>query len=216
MWNPFKAKPTPPSPQTAAVTRTLRLAMSKEVARTITGLDFSRAWVCPCGATLRQRARDDRGEGPSNYQGVYPAGHKDAGHSVVPHGDLNWRGLAEEVGWVVDPTVICPACQHAPVLGDFRAQAAAAAALQIAAGKDINLGVHAMKLARRAYARYVEDTLAPWRVTYDRWRLEQVQKRAAAARISAQEGIQVQAVQDPAPTQPPILDLAAWLKSRVR
>jgi hypothetical protein len=76
----------------------------------IEGYAFARAWTCgTCQQQMRIRVRQDRAEGPSNYE-TYPPRHPKHGHSVRPSGDLNWNGLAEERGWTTNP-VCCPTCK---------------------------------------------------------------------------------------------------------
>lgn len=108
-----------------------KLRMSQQDAQTVARtMQYSREWFCQnklpdgtvCGARLAIRAKDDREDGKSNYIGVYPPNHPDIrkrGHSVVPTGMLNWNGMAEERGWIVEPEVKCPACQSGLLLKDY-------------------------------------------------------------------------------------------------
>jgi len=89
---------------------------------------FMKEWICACGATLRIFADKDRGEGPSNFEGVHTAKSVEKynihpryiGHSIVSSGLLNWAGLAEERGWKVEPLVECPACQKNMTVNEFK------------------------------------------------------------------------------------------------
>jgi hypothetical protein len=79
-------------------------------------------WKCNCGAKLKVRSKNDRNGGSSNFTGTFPAGHPKAGHSVTPTEALTWNGLAEERGWKTHPTPVCPACQRAISVTDYRAK----------------------------------------------------------------------------------------------
>lgn len=84
-------------------------------------MQFVRQWTCGCGAVLRIRAKDDRRDGPSNFE-PFPAWHRRAGHSKVPSAELTWSGLAAERGWRVERFVECPACQAGLTVADYKAQ----------------------------------------------------------------------------------------------
>ncbi len=85
-------------------------AAAKDAVR-VEGYAFARAWTCEsCQQQMRIRVREDRADGPSNYE-TYPPRHPKHGHSVRPSGELTWNGLAEERGWRVAPVIQCPTCQ---------------------------------------------------------------------------------------------------------
>lgn len=89
--------------------------------------NFSCIFTCACGANLKLRKREDRDYGPSNYKGVHTTltvqqfglPQDRIGHSIVPHGQLNWKGIAEENGWDTDP-IKCPACKAGLSLEDYK------------------------------------------------------------------------------------------------
>ena len=84
------------------------------------GMPFKRTWECEhCmekGADkpsqLAIRARENREDGPSNYQLETDGTKINYMHATLPTHKLTWNGMAEERGWQVSPTVKCPACQH--------------------------------------------------------------------------------------------------------
>lgn len=90
------------------------------------GMRYSRTWVCSTpvhylanGSVRKSPVKlkitgiKDRENGPSNFKGVFPAFYpieRFRGHSIVPSGELNWNGIAEERGWQVEPIVLCSIC----------------------------------------------------------------------------------------------------------
>lgn len=87
-------------------------------------LQYVKEFQCSCtdsnghNTTIKIRSAKPRDEGPSNFQGVFTpelcktlgVPLRYVGHSIVPSGELNWKGLLEERNWSVDP-VKCPACK---------------------------------------------------------------------------------------------------------
>jgi hypothetical protein len=99
---------------------------------------YSKEWVCQScpndpsegisPAKLVIRGNKDRDHGRSNFEGVhttetvnkYKLGERYVGHSIVPSGDLNWDGLAEERNWILYPHVKCPACQKNMSVDEYK------------------------------------------------------------------------------------------------
>jgi len=85
------------------------------------GLTFVKQFSCvECGNQIKLTCDKDRGDGPSNFEGVHTVQTLEKykisdmiyiGHSIVPSGSLNWLGLLEERSWKVNP-IKCPACIH--------------------------------------------------------------------------------------------------------
>lgn len=84
---------------------------------------FARHWQCPCGAKLTVRSATERDDGPSNFRLHTDPSQTTFGHATVPHGRLNWAGLAEERGWLTgaDGRLRCTACALGyPTLSEWR------------------------------------------------------------------------------------------------
>jgi hypothetical protein len=93
------------------------------------GLTFVKEFYCGCGNRIRITADKDRGEGPSNFEGIHTVqtlekyritDQRYMGHSILPSGQLNWLGMLEERNWITTPTIVCPACKHGMTNKDYK------------------------------------------------------------------------------------------------
>lgn len=86
--------------------------------REIAPFAFGYEWVCGCGARLFLRAREDRAEGPNNFD----PSRQDPRRPELKQqpSELTWAGLAAERGWQTDPVVVCPACQAGVSLATYK------------------------------------------------------------------------------------------------